>query len=131
MTSIKEVLDSISSVAVVGVSDKPDRASHAVAKYLIEHTDWTVYLVNPLISHTLGRTVYPSLKDLPEVPDCVDVFRRVEDAAAVLDEAIEIGAKVFWLQLGLSSAQLKADGEAAGLTVVMDECLKVQHEIYA
>lgn len=131
MTDIKEVLDCIRSVAVVGVSDKPDRASHAVAKYLIEHTDWTVYLVNPLISDTLGRKVYASLKDLPQVPDCVDVFRRVEEAGPILDEAIEVGAKVFWLQLGLSSAQLKAQGQAAGLTVVMDECLKVQHELYA
>ena len=131
MTDIKEVLDCIRSVAVVGVSDKPDRASHAVAKYLIEHTDWTVYLVNPLISDTLGRKVYASLKDLPQVPDCVDVFRRVEEAGPILDEAIEVGAKIFWLQLGLSSAQLKAQGQAAGLTVVMDECLKVQHELYA
>lgn len=131
MTNIKEVLDSISSVAVVGVSDKPERASHAVAKYLIENTNWTVYLVNPVITETLGRRVYASLKDLPEVPDCVDVFRRLEDAGPILDEAIEIGAKVFWLQLGLSSPELAAKGQAAGLTVVMDECLKVQREIYA
>lgn len=131
MTVIKEVLESIRSVAVVGVSDKPDRASHAVVKYLIEHTDWTVYMVNPLISHTLDRPVYASLKDLPEVPDCVDVFRRVEDAEPVLDDAIALGAKVFWLQLGLSSEELKAKAEAAGLTVVMDACLKVEHEIYA
>ena len=123
-----EVLRSISSVAVVGVSDKPDRASHVVARYLIENTNWTVYLVNPMVSDTLGRQVYPSLKDLPAVPDCVDVFRRVEDADAVLDEAIEVGAKVFWLQLGVVSEELKAKGQAAGLTVVMDKCLKIELE---
>ena len=82
---------------------------------------------DPTISEVDGTPVYPSLVDLPVVPDLVDVFRRREHLPTVLEDAIQVGAKVLWLQLGLWHEQVARDGEAAGLQVVMDRCLKVDH----
>ncbi len=83
--------------------------------------------MNPTVSEIEGTPVYPTLADLPVVPDLVDVFRRREHLREVLDESIAVGAKVLWLQLGLWDPQIAADGEAAGLQVVMDRCIKVDH----
>jgi predicted CoA-binding protein len=115
------------SVAVVGASANPARASHFVATYLLSSTDFNVYFVNPNVEEILGRPVYPSLEKLPVVPDMVDVFRRPEDLPSVLDDTIAVGASTFWLQFGLYDEELAGRGEAAGLTVVMDRCLKVEH----
>ena len=83
--------------------------------------------MNPTISEVDGTAVYPSLADLPVVPDLVDVFRRHEFLPSVLQETIDVGAKTLWLQQGLWHEQVARDGEAAGLQVVMDRCLKVDH----
>ena len=90
-------------------------------------SDYTLYLVNPTISEVDGTPVYPSLADLPVVPDLVDVFRRRDHLRSVLDDTISVGAKTLWLQLGLADEQIGRDGTAAGLQVVMDRCLKVDH----
>jgi predicted CoA-binding protein len=115
------------TVAVVGVSSKPQRASNFVATYLLASTAYDVYFVNPNETEVLGRPVYPTLAALPIVPDLVDVFRKPADLPGVLADAIDVGAKALWLQFGLFVPEIARKGEAAGLTVVMDRCLKIEH----
>jgi predicted CoA-binding protein len=124
---IEQILRETHTVAIVGASANPLRASHEVWSYLQSSSDYELYLVNPTISEVEGTRVYPSLRDLPVVPDLVDVFRRHEYLPAVLEDTIKVGAKVLWLQLGLRHEQVARDGEAAGLQVVMDRCLKIDH----
>jgi uncharacterized protein len=124
---IERILRETRTVAIVGASANPVRASHEVWSYLKSASSYELYLVNPTISEVDGTPVYPSLADLPVVPDLVDVFRRREHLPTVLEDAIQVGAKVLWLQLGLWHEQVARDGEAAGLQVVMDRCLKVDH----
>ena len=115
------------TVAIVGASDNPSRASFFVATYLLASSDFEVWFVNPRLNTILGRPVFASLADLPAAPDIVDVFRRPADLPAVLDEAIAAKAGAFWLQLGLSDDTVARRGEQAGLTVVMNRCLKIEH----
>ncbi len=116
------------TVAMVGVSANPARPSNFVATYLLSSsTDFDVYFVNPVADEILGRLCYPSLADLPVVPDLVDVFRRPADLPGVAEEVVEIGAKAFWVQLGLWSAEAAQLANDAGLDVVMDRCLKIEH----
>lgn len=115
------------SVAIVGASDKPSRASYFVSTYLLSSSPFELWFVNPGLTEVFGRPVYPSLADLPESPDLVDVFRRQDDLPAVTDEAIAVGAPVLWFQLGLWDEASAERAEAAGLTVVMDRCLKIEH----
>ena len=124
------ILDRSRSVAVVGASTNPARASYFVLTYLLSSsTDFDVYPVNPRAAgdEILGRPVYASLAHLPVTPDIVDVFRRSEDLPAIADEAIAIGAPVFWAQLGLWSVEAARRCVDAGLDVVMDRCLKIEH----
>ena len=120
------ILRKTHSVAMVGASPNPARASYFVATYLLS-TDLDLYFVNPNASEILGRPVYPSLDALPVTPDLVDVFRRAEDLPDVLDATLAAGASTFWTQFGLYDEALAERGEAAGLSVVMNECLKVEH----
>ena len=115
------------SVAIVGASNNPARASFFVATYLLSSTAYDVYLVNPREKEILGQPVYASLADLPVVPDVVDVFRRHDDLPGVAQEAIDIGAKALWLQLGSWNEDAAALAEDAGLSVVMDRCIKIEH----
>jgi predicted CoA-binding protein len=124
---LAQILRDTRTVAIVGVSPNPSRASHEVWTYLKSASDYEIYVVNPTVDEIEGTRVYPSLADLPVVPDLVDVFRRREFLPGVLDETIAVGAKVLWLQLGLRDDQVARDGAAAGLQVVMDRCLKVDH----
>ena len=124
---IERILRETRSVAIVGVSADPMRPSHGVWRYLHSRSDYDLYLVNPTINEIDGTPVYPSLAELPVVPDLVDVFRRHEHLPSVLADTIKVGAKVLWLQQGLWHEQVARDGEAAGLHVVMDRCLKVDH----
>ena len=115
------------TVAIVGASTNPARASYFVSTYLLSSSPYEVYFVNPRASEILGRPVYPSLAALPVVPDLVDVFRRHDDLPSVLDETLAVGAKALWLQLGSWHEDVARRGEAAGLQVVMDRCLKIEH----
>jgi uncharacterized protein len=124
---IEKILRDTRTVAIVGVSHDPLRPSYGVWQYLRSATDYELYLVNPTISEVDGTPVYPALADLPVVPDLVDVFRRHEYLPSVLAETIQVGAKTLWLQSGLWHEQVARDGAAAGLNVVMDRCLKVEH----
>jgi uncharacterized protein len=115
------------TVAVVGVSGKPQRASNFVVTYLLASTDYDIYFVNPNETEILGRPVYPTLAALPVVPDLVDVFRKPADLPDVLADAIDVGVRTFWLQFGLFVPEVARKAEAAGLSVVMDRCLKIEH----
>ena len=123
-----DLLRNSKSIAIVGVSDKPDRASNQVAQYLVDHSNYTLYFVNPAIKELFGQPVFASLTDIPDRVDIVDVFRKVEDMPQILDEAISIGAKAFWMQLGLREDALAKAGEEAGLSVVQDKCIKIEHQ---
>ena len=123
----KRILDRTRTVAVVGASDNPARASFFVATYLLSTTPYEVWFVNPRVREILGRPVYPSLDHLPGRPDLVDVFRRPADLPGVLDETLAVGTDTFWLQLGLWDEDVARKAEDAGLTVVMDRCLKIEH----
>ena len=115
------------SIAIVGASDNPARASFFVATYLLSSTDYDVWFVNPRVESILGHPVYPSLSDLPGAPDIVDVFRRPDDIPEVLDEALAVDAKALWLQLGITHEESAQRANAAGLDVVMDRCVKIEH----
>jgi predicted CoA-binding protein len=121
------ILRSTRTVAIVGASDNPSRASYFVATYLLASSPYEVWFVNPRLTEILGRPVYPSLAALPGAPDVVDVFRKITDVPGVLDEAIAARAKVFWLQLGLRDDATARRGREAGLQVVQDTCLKIEH----
>jgi predicted CoA-binding protein len=125
--AVRELLRGTRTVAVVGVSPDPLRPSNGVYRYLSSSSDYELYPVNPMIDVFDGRPAYPDLAALPVVPDMVDVFRRSDHLRAVLDQAIAVGAKCIWLQQGLWDDQLAHDAEEAGLRVVMDRCLKVEH----
>jgi predicted CoA-binding protein len=124
---LEQILRETRTIAIVGASANPMRASYDIWRYLQAVADYNLYLVNPTITEIDGTPVYPSLADLPVVPDLVDVFRRRDHLPEVLADAIAVGAKVLWLQLGLWDEQIARDGEAAGLQVVMDRCIKVDH----
>ncbi|WP_153504103.1 CoA-binding protein [Cumulibacter manganitolerans] len=121
------LLRTAKSIAIVGASNKPSRASYFVATYLLATHEYDVYFVNPSLKEVHGHPVYPSLRELPVVPDIVDVFRKQSDIPEVLDDAIEVGAKTLWLQLGLWDEESTRRAEAAGMTVVMDRCTKIEH----
>lgn len=124
----QQILRATRTVAVVGASPNPARASNFVATYLLASTDYDVYFVNPNATEILGRPVHKTLAALPVVPDLVDVFRRREDLDGVLDEVLALGGvQTFWTQFGLFDEAVALRAEAGGLTVVMDRCVKVEH----
>ncbi len=127
-TARKAILDRSHSVAIVGASSNPARASNFVATYLLSSSaEFDVYLVNPRESEILGEPVYATLAELPVAPDIVDVFRRNDDLPAIAEESIAVGAGAFWVQLGLWSDDAARMASRAGLDVVMDRCLKIEH----
>ncbi len=119
------------SVAVLGASANSARASYFVSTYLLASTNYEVYFVNPTVTEILGRPVYPHLAELPVVPDLVDVFRRAGELDEALTDTIAVGAKTFWLQLGLTDAAVEQRAADAGLQVVADRCLKIEHARFA
>jgi uncharacterized protein len=133
VSSVKErraLLAASRTVAVVGMSADPSKASYFVGTYLLSSScnfDH-VWFINPKGGTILGQHVYPSLADLPEAADLVDVFRRADDLPAVARDVVALGGtKVFWAQLGLRSAEAAEIASASGLAVVMDKCLKIEH----
>ncbi|UDY23653.1 CoA-binding protein [Nocardioides sp. Kera G14] len=123
------LLRAAQSIAIVGFSPNTARSSYYVATYLVQDTDYTLYFINPNAAgqSVLGLPVYASLQDLPEVPDVVDVFRRTSDLPGVVDEVIALGSPVVWFQLGLVHDEAAATARAAGITVVQNRCLKIEH----
>ena len=123
-----QLLSKTKRVAVVGISDKEDRPSNGVSRWLMRNSHLELYFVNPALTEVLGRPCYASLADIPEPIDMVDIFRKVSDIPAVVDEAIAIGAKSVWIQLGLVDEASAARAVSAGLDVAMDLCIKVEYE---
>ncbi|MFW6126705.1 MAG: CoA-binding protein [Thermodesulfobacteriota bacterium] len=126
---IKQILKNNKVVAVVGLSPKPDRASHQVAQYLQEH-GYQIVPVRPKADEILGEKAFANLRDIPFPVDIVDIFRQVEAIPGIVDEAIAIGAKVVWMQLGLAENQSACRAREAGLQVVMNKCMKIEHSRY-
>jgi uncharacterized protein len=125
---LAQLLSKTKRVAVVGISDKEDRPSNGVSRWLMRNSHLELYFVNPALTEVLGRPCYASLADIPEPIDMVDIFRKVSDIPAVVDEAIAIGAKSIWIQLGLVDEASAARAVSAGLDVAMDLCIKVEYE---
>lgn len=123
---VVEILRSSKTVAVVGISHNEERDSHKVAKYLKEH-GYKVIPVNPKYKEVLGEPCYPDLKSVPEKIDVVDIFRNVEAIPGIVDEAIQIGAGAVWMQLGLIHNESAEKARQAGLKVVMNKCMKMEH----
>jgi predicted CoA-binding protein len=122
------IIQSTRTVALLGASANIARPSYFVATYMVSSsTDFEVYFVNPTADEILGHKVYPSLDALPVTVDLVDVFRKPDDLPAVADEVIAHGAKTLWIQLGLWSDEAARRGHEAGLNVVMNRCLKIEH----
>jgi predicted CoA-binding protein len=124
--TIKALLAAPQSVAVVGCSPNPERDSHRIAK-LLKARGHRVIPVNPAHQSILGEACYASLRDIPEKVDMVDIFRRSEHVAPIVDEAIEVGAKIVWMQLGVIDERAAAKAQSAGLTVVMDRCPAIEY----
>jgi predicted CoA-binding protein len=126
------ILQRTRTVALVGASSNRARPSNFVTTYFLSSSaSYTLWLVNPREKEILGQPVYPSLADLPASPDLVDVFRRPEELPDVASETVEVGARVFWAQLGLYSEEAAAIAHGAGLDVVMNRCLKIEHARFA
>jgi predicted CoA-binding protein len=126
--TIREILQQTHVIAMVGLSDNPQRASFNVAHYLMDH-GYTVIPVNPTCRVIQRQTCYPDLSSIPQKVDVVDIFRRPEEVVPIVEDAVKIGAKVVWMQLGIVNEKAAAIARKAGLEVVMDRCMKAQHQI--
>src|ERR1700756_3311129 len=124
---VAQILRGAKTIAVVGLSSNPMRASHGVAEYL-KTAGYRIIPVNPNETEVLGEKAYARLEDIPEQVDVVDVFRRAEEVPSVAQSAIRIGAKVLWMQLGIENAEAAEKARAAGLVVVENSCLMVEHK---
>ncbi len=125
--AVAQILQSAKTIAVVGLSSNPMRASYGVAEYL-KTAGYRIIPVNPNETEVLGEKAYARLEDIPEQVDIVDVFRRAEEVPAVAESAIRIGAKVLWMQLGIENGGAAERARAAGLVVVENACLLVEHK---
>lgn len=128
-STIQQILAYTRTIAVVGLSSKPDRPSHQVAEYLRER-GYRVFAVNPNEREVFGEPAFARLSDVPTPIDVVDVFRRSAYVPPVVDEAIAVGARALWLQIGVVDEDAAGRARSAGLDVVMDRCLKVEHARY-
>jgi predicted CoA-binding protein len=125
---LRGILDSVKTIAMVGASENWNRPSYFVMKYL-QGKGFRIIPVNPIAKapEILGEKVYNSLAEIPDKIDMVDFFRRSEEAEAIVDDAIAIGAKVVWMQIGVINPEAAAKAEAAGLKVVMNRCPKIEY----
>ena len=125
-TAIRRILKDSKIIAVVGLSPKPQRPSHQVARYLMA-AGYTIIPVNPGHDTILGLPCYPNLRAVPVPVDMVDIFRRPEEVLPIVEDAIGIGARFIWMQAGIVHEEAAAKAEAAGLVVIMDRCTMVDH----
>ena len=127
-SDLKQLLTNASTIAMVGASSNPDRASHGIMRKL-QQVGYRVIPINPRETEILGERAYASLADVPEPIDIVDVFRRQEDTPAIADEAVKIGAKALWLQTGITNEEAAVRAASGGLMVVMDACIGATHAL--
>ena len=123
---VEEILKESRTIAVVGLSPNPTRASHNVARYL-QTQGYRIIPVNPMVEEVLGEKSYPDLASVPEAVDVVDVFRRPEHVPAIVEAAIAKGTKAVWMQEGVVHEEAAARAREAGLMVVMDRCMFKEH----
>ncbi len=123
-----EIFKSVKTIAVVGLSPKQSRPSNMVASYL-QKNGYKIVPVNPGQTEILGEQCYGCLKDIPFPVDLVDIFRKPEAVPAIVEEAIEMGARYVWMQLGITHTDAAKKAEKAGIEVIMDRCLKVDHQM--
>ncbi|MCL4370136.1 MAG: CoA-binding protein [Chloroflexi bacterium] len=126
-TNIERILREARTIAVVGLSPKPDRPSFGVAEYL-QQRGYRIIPVNPTVDQVLGEKSYPDLKSVPEKIDVVDIFRRPEDVPPVVEEAIQVGARAIWMQEGIINEAAAARARQAGRDRVMDRCMLKEHQ---
>jgi predicted CoA-binding protein len=126
MDTIEKIFKENNIIAVVGLSSNPVRASHSVARYL-QSQGYKIIPVNPNEKEVLGEKAYPDLLSIPEKVDIVDIFRRSEDVPPIVDQAIQVKAKVVWMQEGITNEEAAKKAYDAGLTVVMDKCMYREH----
>lgn len=126
MNEIKTIITEAKVIAIVGLSPKENRPSNLVGRYLQE-AGFTIIPVNPGQTEILGETCYATLSDIPVQVDVVDIFRRPEDVGPIVAESIKIKAKTVWMQFGVANAEAGKQAEHAGLKVVMDRCIKIDH----
>jgi len=125
-SEIRELLENSKTIAVVGLSDNPERDSYKVAAYLKDH-GYTIIPVNPAKTEILGETSYPNLSSIPSRVDIVDIFRNIDAVPGIVDEAIKIKANAVWMQLGLAHNESARKAREAGLVVVQSKCLEIEH----
>jgi len=123
---VQRILETTKTIAVVGLSDKPDRDSYQVAAYL-QQQGYRIIPVNPRAKEVLGEKAYASLRDVPEPVEVVQIFRRSEEVLPIVEDAIAVGAKVIWMQSGIVNEEAAARAEAAGLAVIMNACMRSAH----
>lgn len=123
----RQILEEVETIAVVGLSRRESRPGYYVPAYM-QAAGYRIIPVNPYLDEALGERAYPDLSSIPEPVDMVVIFRRSENVPPVVDEAIQIGAKVVWMQLGIVNQQAAQVAREAGLQVVMDSCVKVDHQ---
>ena len=126
ISRLRRILADYRNVAVVGLSANWHRPSYFAAKYLLDH-GYNVIPVNPAYEEVLGRTCYPDLRSIPEPVGVVDIFRKPEEVPALVEDAIAIGAKVVWMQIGVIHEEAAARAREAGLDVVMNRCMKIEY----
>jgi hypothetical protein len=126
LEEIKEIIQSSKTIAIVGLSADETKDSYRVAKYMQEH-GYKIIPVNPKYQEVLGEKCYSDLKSIPEKVDIVDIFRKPEAVPPIVDEAIEIGAKIIWMQLGICNNVSADNARESGLKVVMNKCIKVEY----
>lgn len=126
LSEIEKILKEITSIAVVGLSPKKDRPSNMVARYLMD-AGYTIYPVNPGQKEILGKTCYADLLSIPHKVDVVNIFRKAEDVLPIVEDAVAVGARVVWMQQGISSESGADVARSNGLFVVMDRCIKIDH----
>jgi hypothetical protein len=124
--AIRKIVKETRTIAVVGLSSRPDKAGHYVPAYLQQH-GYRIIPINPNLMEALGEKAYARLSDIPEPVDLVLIFQRSANVPPFVAEAIQIGAKSIWMQLGIAHPQAAAEAEAAGLDVVQNACMMVEH----
>ena len=128
LQQLRPILADSKTIAIVGLSPDAERPSHSVAAYL-QQQGYRIIPVNPNISEVLGEKAYASVRDIPGPVDVVDIFRRPEAVAPIVEDAIAKGAKVVWMQVGIINEEAANRARAAGLKVVMDTCMRVTHQL--
>lgn len=125
---VAEILKGAKNVAIVGISDNPEKASYGVAQWLMKNTDYELYFVNPRLETLFGKKVYKSVAEIPVPIDIMDLFRKSGDLPINLEDALVALPKVFWMQLGIRNQEVAERAAAAGMIVIQDRCIKIEAE---